>query len=160
MRPMILATVLALSACTTVHEPLRFARGEPPGMRVVRGEVVATRDIRLPPLGMPNGRTNGWELGTITGNTYSATKDLPLGTGIVIAVGTGLAAGAVGLVMDAVDRSRPGQAIDYRLEGETTLRSTEQVIDGKPVKPGDRVIVEIGSFAHRVRIGASANSLD
>ena len=29
---------------------------------------------------MPNGRTNGWELGTITGNTYSATKDLPLGT--------------------------------------------------------------------------------
>ena len=28
------------------------------------------------------------------------------------------------------------------------------------VKPGDRVIVEIGSFAHRVRIGASANSLD
>ncbi|MCK6389410.1 MAG: hypothetical protein L6Q40_00075 [Azonexus sp.] len=156
MRKLLLLTPVLLTACTTVHEPLRYTRGEMPGMRMAQGEVVATRDIRLPPVGTTNGQSSGWELGTVTGTTYAATKDLPLGTGIVIALGAGLVAGTVGLVADSMDHTRPGQAIDYRLAGETTVRTTEQAIDGKPVKVGDPVTIEIGSFVHRIRIGSAA----
>ena len=155
MRTIFLLAPLLLAACTTVHEPLRYTRGTIPGMRIVQGEVVATRDIRLPPLGTPTAQNNGKELGTIAGTTYSATKDLPLGTGVVIALGAGLVAGTLGMVMDSVDRSRPGQAIDCRLAGETEIRTTEQAIAGQPVKPGDRVTVEIGTFAQRITIGSS-----
>lgn len=139
-----------LTGCSSTHQALVHHRGAPQGMQVEHATVVAVRDIRVPLATVNYGQGSGRDLGQIAGGAYADMNGLPLGSGILISATASLIGSALGSAADSVERTQPGQEIDYRTDGESGLRRLQQPTGQRAIRSGERIRIERGSFTLRV----------